>query len=125
MRLEDANKEKEQAEKEVEGLREETREEQDPTNQEQAQYDTDPFKPVVPSSSTTRENPLILSGIELIPFIPTEGEEVPNLNTIYYDKVKKRIVKRIKKKVNTGGKPRVMVTDKIVIHGTYKDLCLM
>ena len=50
---------------------------------------------------------------------------MPNLNTIYYDKVKKRIVKRTDKKVNTRGKPRVMVTDKIVVHGTNKYLWLM
>ena len=63
---------------------------------------------------------MIVSRIELIPFIPTEGEEVPNMNTIYYDKVKKRIVKRIDKKVNNGGKLGVMVTDKTMVHGTHK-----
>ena len=106
-------------------MREETQEEQDPTDQGQTQFDADPFEPTVPSSSTTRENPLTVSGIEWIPFIPTEGEEVPNLNTIYYDKVKKRIVKRIEKKVNTEGKTGVMVTDKTVLHGTKKDTWLM
>ena len=45
-----------------------------------------------------------IAGIELIPCIPTKGDEVPDLNTIFYDKVKKRIVKRTEKKVNTGGK---------------------
>ena len=60
-------------------------------------------------------------GIELIPFTPTEGEEVPDLNTIFYDKAKKRIVKRTKKQVNTGGKTGVMVTEKAVVHGTDKD----
>ena len=38
-----------------------------------------------------------ISGVELILFIPTEGEEVPYFNTIFYDKEKKRIVKRTKK----------------------------
>ena len=47
------------------------------------------------------------------------------MNTIYYDKVKKRIVKRTEKKVNTGGKWGAMVTDKTVVHGTHKDLWLM
>ena len=96
------------------------KEEQDLADQGQTQSDADPFEPTVPCSSIERENPLIVSGIELIPFTPTEGEEVPDLNTIFYDKVKNRIVKRIEKKVNTGGKPGVMVTDKIVIHGTKK-----
>ena len=50
---------------------------------------------------------------------------MPDLNTIFYDKVKKRIVKRIEKKVNTGGRPGVMVTDKTVVHGTHKDPWLM
>ena len=62
-----------------------------------------------------------ISRVELIPFIPTEGEEVPYFNTIFYDKEKKRIVKRIEKKVNIGGKPGVMVIEKIVVHGTHKD----
>ena len=61
-----------------------------------------------------------VSGIELIPFTPTEGEEVPDLNTIFYDKVKKRIVKRTEKKVNTRGKTGLMVIDKVVFHGTNK-----
>ena len=73
MRLEDANKEKKQADKVVEESIEETQEEQDPADQGQTQFDADPFEPTVPSSSTTRENPLTISGIELIPFIPIEG----------------------------------------------------
>ena len=50
--------------------------------------------------------------------MPTEGEEVPDFNTIFYDKEKKRIVKQTKKKVNIEGKPRMMVMDKKVVHGT-------
>ena len=53
--------------------------------------------------------------------MPMEGEEVPDLNTIFYDNEKKRIVKRIEKKVDTGGKPRMNATSKIVVHGTNKD----
>ena len=105
----------------MEESREETQEEKDPADQGQTQSDVDPFEPVVPSSSTTRENPLTVSGIELIPFTPTEAEEVPDLNTIFYDKVEKRIVKRTEKKVNTGGKTGVMVTEKSVGHGFDKD----
>ena len=48
-----------------------------------------------------------------------------DLNTIFYDKVKKSIVKRTEKKVNTGGKMRVMVTDKVVVHSTKKYPWLM
>ena len=53
--------------------------------------------------------------------MPTEGEEIPDFNTIFYDKEKKRIVKRTEKKVDTGGNPGKMVMDKIVVHGTHKD----
>ena len=50
-----------------------------------------------------------------------KGEEVPNFGTIFYDKEKKRIVKRTKKKVETGGKSGMMVIDKTLVHGTDKD----
>ena len=61
------------------------------------------------------------SEFDLIPFMPIEGEEIPNFNTIFYDKEKKRIVKRTEKKVDTGGNPGKMVTEKTVVHGTHKD----
>ena len=61
------------------------------------------------------------SGIDLMPFMPMKGEEVPDFNTIFCDKEKMRIVKRTEKKVDTGGKPRMMVTNKTVVHGTHKD----
>ena len=64
------------------------------------------------------------SEFDLIPFMPTKGEEIPDFNTIFYDKEKKRIVKRTEKKVDTGGKPGRMMTDKTV-HGTHKDPRLM
>ena len=120
MRLEYANKEKGKIEKTAKGSRTETQEEQDPADQGQAQSDIDPLEPVVPSSSIVGEGSVSISGVELIPFIPTKGEEVPNFNTIFYDKEKKRIVKRTEKKVDTGGKPGVMVTDKMVVHDTHK-----
>ena len=53
--------------------------------------------------------------------MPTEGEEVPDFNTIFYDKEKKRIVKRNEKKVDIGENIGKMVKDKIVLHGTHKD----
>ena len=57
----------------------------------------------------------------MIPFIPTEGEEVPDFNTIFYDKENKKIAKIIEKKVDTGGQPGKMVIDKTLVHGTHKD----
>ena len=77
----------------------------------------------VPSGSMLGE--VSISEFDLIPFMPTEGEEIPDFNTICYDKEKKRIVKRTEKKVYTRGKPRKMVTDKTVVHGTHKDSWLI
>ena len=53
--------------------------------------------------------------------MPTEGEEVPDFSTIFYDKEMKRIVKRTENKVDIGGQPGKMVIDKTLVHGTYKD----
>ena len=64
-------------------------------------------------------------GIELIPFIPSQEQEVADLNTIFYDKNKKRIVMRTEKKVDTGEKQEFMVTEKKIVHGTNKDPRLM
>ena len=54
-----------------------------------------------------------------------EEDEVADMNTIFYDKVKNRIVKRIEKKVNTRGKKGVMVTEKTIVHGIDKYSRLM
>ena len=72
---------------------------QDPTNQEQGQTELDPLEIVVSFGSILGE--VSISDFDLIPFMPTEGEEVPDFNTIFYDKEKKRIVKRTEKKVDT------------------------
>ena len=125
MRLQAANKEKEQAEKATEELRQKAQEEHDYENQEKTQSHANPVEPFVPSSSIAGGNQVLASRIELIPFTPTEEDEVPDLNTIFYDKAKKRIVKRIEKKVKTGGKRGVMVTEKALDHGTDRDLRLM
>ena len=42
---------------------------------------------------------VVVSGPRLIPFKQKKGEEVPYFNTIFYDKEKKRIVKRTERKV--------------------------
>ena len=65
---------------------------------------------------------MLISRVELIPFVPTKGEDVTDFITIFYDKEKKRIVKRTEKKVDTGGKLRMMVTDNTVLNGTHKYL---
>ena len=63
---------------------------------------------------------VVFSGMNLIPFMQKEGEEVPDFSTIFYDKEKKRIVKRIEKKVETGQSSK-MITDKTLVYGTDAD----
>ena len=46
---------------------------------------------------------VVVSGLRLIPFKQKKGEEVPDFDTIFYDKEKKIIVKRTERKVETGG----------------------
>ena len=53
--------------------------------------------------------------------MPKEGGEVPDFSTIFYDKEKKRIVKRTEKKVETGGQSRKMITNKTLVYGTDAD----
>ena len=57
----------------------------------------------------------------MIPFEQKKGEEVPDFSTIFYDREKKRIVKRTEKKVETGGQSGRMINDKTMVHGIDKD----
>ena len=50
-----------------------------------------------------------------------KGEEVPDFSTIFYDKERKRIVKRTEKRVETGGQLGIMITDKTLVHGIDAD----
>ena len=59
--------------------------------------------------------------LRLIPFEQKKGEEVPDFNTIFYDKEKKRIVKRTERKVETGGLPNKMINDTTIVYGTDRD----
>ena len=65
------------------------------------QDNPDPQEPDAASASTQGQT--MFSGMNLIPFMQKEGEEVPDFNTIFYDKEKKRIVKRTERKVETEG----------------------
>ena len=57
----------------------------------------------------------------MVPFVQKVGEEIPHFNIIFYDKETKRIVKRTKRKVETGGLPGKMITDTPVVFGTDRD----
>ena len=63
----------------------------------------------------------MFSGMNLIPFMQKKGEEVPDFNTILYDKEKKRIVKRTEKRVEIGGQSGKMITDNNLLYGTNAD----
>ena len=49
--------------------------------------------------------------LRLIPFEEKKGEEVPDFNTIFYDKERKRIGKRTEREVETGGQSGKMIND--------------
>ena len=59
--------------------------------------------------------------LRLIPFEQNKGEEVLDFKTIFYDKERKKIVKRTEIKVETGGQSGKMINDTIVVYGTDKD----
>ena len=75
--------------------------------------------PEVPTVSTPRQ--YMAPTLKLVPFEHKIGEEVPDFNTIFYDKERKRIVKRTKKKVETGGLSGKMITDTTIVYGTDQD----
>ena len=89
------------------------------TETEQSAIDTvggqtqDMKDPQVPAAST----PMVPT-LKLIPFVQKKGEEIPDFNTIFYGRATKRIVKRTKKRVETGGMPSKMITDTAVVLGT-------
>ena len=125
LRLEATDKEKEHVEREAEELRQKEQEEQDHADLEQTRSYDDLIRSSVSSSSTIEGNPDLTLGIELIPFIASQEEEVADLNTIFYDKHKKRIFMTTEKKVDTGEKQGVMVTEKKIVQGADKDPRLM
>ena len=63
----------------------------------------------------------MVSTLRLIPFEQKKGEEVPYFNTIFYDKERKRIVKRTERKVKTGGLSGKMINDTTIVYGTDRD----
>ena len=102
MRLTDSQKDQQTTEQvDAQGV-------QDQIDQEQGQSDPDPLGPATSFGSILGK--ASFSKINLIPFMPIEGEEVLDFSTIFYDKENKRIVKRTKKKVYTRGHLGKMVT---------------
>ena len=70
----------------------------------------------------TTKDPVPTLEFGLIPFNPSQEQVVADLNTIFYDKNKKRIVMIIENMVDTRNRHiGVMVTKKTIVHGTNKD----
>ena len=63
----------------------------------------------------------VVPTLRLIPFQQKKGEEVPDFKTIFFYKETKRIVKRTKRKVETGGQSSKMINDITVVYGKDKD----
>ena len=57
----------------------------------------------------------------LVPFVQEKGKEIPDFNTVFYDRATKRIIKRTEKKVEAGDLPGKMITDTAVMLGTDQD----
>ena len=72
--------------------------------------------PQVPAAST----PMVPT-LELVPFVPKKREEIPDFNTVFYDRETKRIMKRTERRVETGSMPSKMITDTVVMLGTDQD----
>ena len=68
--------------------------------------------PQVPAASTP-----IVPTLKLVPFVQKKGEEIPDFNTVYYD----RAMKRTERKVEAGNMPGKMITDTAVMLGTDQD----
>ena len=73
----------------------------------------------VPTAGTPGQS--VVPTLKLVPFEQKKGEEIPDFNTIFYDKETKRIVKRMERNVETGGLPEKMITDTPVVFGTDRD----
>ena len=59
--------------------------------------------------------------LKLVPFVQKKGEEIPDFNTVYYDRETKRMIKRTERKFEAEGLPGKMIMDTAVMLGTYQD----
>ena len=70
----------------------------------------------MPASST-----LVVPTLKLVPFVQKKGEEIPDFNTMFYDRETKRIIKRMEKKVEGGDLPGKMIMDTAIMLGIDQD----
>ena len=81
----------------------------------------DKENPEVQESQVPAASTHVVSTLKLVPFVQKKGEEIPDFNTVFYDRETKRIVKRSEKKVEAGSLPGKMITDTVVMLGTDRD----
>ena len=72
--------------------------------------------PQVPATSIPR-----VPTLKLVPFVQEKGKEIPDFNTVFYDRATQRIIKRIERKVEAGDLLGKMITDTAVMLGTDQD----
>ena len=72
--------------------------------------------PQVPAANTP-----VVPTLQLVPFIQKKGEEIPDFNTVFYDREMKRIMKRTERRVEAESMPGKMITDTAVMLATDQD----
>ena len=77
--------------------------------------------PKVQTSQTPAASTPTVPSLTLVPFVQKKGEEVPDFNTVYYDRATKRIMNRTERKVEAEGMAGKMITDTAVMLGTDLD----
>ena len=95
------------------------------------QQDSDPIgiqvqdmgNPIFQDPEATASSTLgqaVVPTLRLIAFEQKKWEEVPDFNTIFYDRETKRIVKRTERKFD-GGQLGKMINDTTMVYGTDKE----
>ena len=64
---------------------------------------------------------LVFPSLRIVPFVQEKGKEIPDFNTMYYDRDTKRIMKRTERKVESEGMAGTMITDTAVMIGIDVD----
>ena len=125
---EDAKKEEEEKKRKLdEELQKQEAKRLNLTQTEQSTFETaagqtqDMENPEVQHPQVPIANTPMVPTLKLVPFVQKVGEEIPDFNTVYYDRATKRIMKRTEKKVEAGSMPGKMITDTVVMLGTDQD----
>ena len=74
-------------------------------------------KPQVQTPQILATSVPLVPTLELVPFVQEKGKEIPDFNTVYYDREMKRIIKRTERKFEAEGLPGKMITYTVVMLG--------